>query len=139
MCGYYRDPEATSKVLRTGLHPWERVLFTGDLFRIDADGYLYFIGRKDEVFKSRGERVSPREIEVVLYGIPGVAAARVIPVPDPVLGNSICVEVAGDPKTLTTEDVLAHCRTHLEERLVPQEVKIVRDLPLSAAGKVRHG
>jgi acyl-CoA synthetase (AMP-forming)/AMP-acid ligase II len=138
MCGYYRDPEATARTLREGLHPWERALYTGDLFRIDRDGYLYFLGRKDEVFKSRGERVSPREIEVVLYAIPGVTAARVSPVPDPVLGNAIRAEVAGDTARLDAGSVRAHCRRNLEERLVPQEIEVLRELPLSASGKVRQ-
>jgi acyl-CoA synthetase (AMP-forming)/AMP-acid ligase II len=138
MCGYYRDPEATARTLREGLHPWERVLYTGDLFRIDRAGYLYFLGRKDEVFKSRGERVSPREIEVVLYAIPGVTAARVSPVPDPVLGNAIRAEVAGDATRLNVGNIRAHCRRNLEERLVPQEIEVLRELPLSASGKVRQ-
>jgi acyl-CoA synthetase (AMP-forming)/AMP-acid ligase II len=138
MRGYFRNPEATARVLRDGLHPWEKVLYTGDLFRIDSEGYLYFIGRRDEVFKSRGERVSPREIEVVLYAFPGVAAARVVPVPDEVLGNAIVAEVSGSNGSLDAEALLRHCRTHLEERLVPREVRVVADLPLSAAGKVRQ-
>lgn len=136
MCGYYRDPEATARALRPGRHPWETALFTGDLFRIDERGYLYFLGRKDQIFKSRGERVSPREIEVVLYGIPGVTAARVSPSPDPVLGNAIRAEVVGD-RGLSPERVLVHCRAHLEDRLVPHEIEIVDALPISDAGKVR--
>jgi acyl-coenzyme A synthetase/AMP-(fatty) acid ligase len=138
MRGYYRNPEATARALRDGLHPWEKALFTGDLFRIDHDGYLYFVGRKDEVFKSRGERVSPREIEVVLYAYPGVSAARVVPVPDEVLGNAIVAEVTAAQEGVSTEEILRHCRMHLEERLVPREVRLVADLPMSAAGKVRQ-
>ncbi len=136
MCGYYRDQEATDRVLRAGLHPWERVLFTGDLFRIDAEGYLYFLGRTDQLFKSRGERVSPREIEVVLYGIAGVTAVRVSPVPDEMLGNAIRAELVCDTPELTLGDVLAHCRRHLEDRLVPHEIRFVASLPVSASGKV---
>jgi long-chain acyl-CoA synthetase len=136
MCGYFRDPEATAQALRPGLLPGESALFTGDLFRIDAQGYLYFLGRRDEVFKSRGERVSPREIEVALYGIEGVTAARVSPVPDPVLGNAIRAEVVCD-RPLTPDRVIAHCRSRLEDRLVPRDVHIVDELPVSEAGKVR--
>ena len=136
MCGYYRDPEATDRALRPGFHPWERVLFTGDLFRIDADGYLYFLGRKDQIFKSRGERVSPREIEVVLYAIPGVTATRVTAVPDEVLGNLIRAELVCDDPDVSVKSVIAHCRHHLEDRLVPGEIEIVDRLPVSASGKV---
>lgn len=138
MRGYFRDPEATAQALREGLHPWERVLYTGDLFRIDTEGYLYFIGRRDEVFKSRGERVSPREIEVVLYAFPGVAAARVVPVPDEVLGNAIVAEVTGSNGALDADDILRHCRSQLEERLVPREVRVMAELPMSDGGKVRQ-
>jgi amino acid adenylation domain-containing protein len=136
MCGYYRDPEATDRALRPGLHPWERALFTGDLFRIDTEGYLYFLGRKDQIFKSRGERVSPREIEVVLYAIPGVTAARVTPVPDEVLGNSIRAELVCDDPDVSVTSIMAHCRQHLETRLVPDHIEIVDRLPVSASGKV---
>jgi len=135
MCGYYRDPEATARALREGLHPWEKALFTGDLCRIDQAGYLYFLGRLDQVFKSRGERVSPREIEVVLYALPGVTMVRVSPVPDPVLGNAILAEIVGSG--LDEGGVLAHCRRHLEDRLVPQRVSFVESLPVSDAGKIR--
>ena len=136
MCGYYRDPEATDRALRPGLHPWEKVLFTGDLFRIDANGYLYFLGRKDQLFKSRGERVSPREIEVVLYAIPGVTAARVTPVPDEVLGNLIRAELVCDDPDVSVKSIMVHCRHNLEDRLVPGDVRIVDQLPVSASGKV---
>ena len=137
MCGYWRDPEASAKVLRDGPHPWEKVLFTGDLFRIDADGYLYFLGRMDQVFKSRGERVSPREIEVVLYAIQGVGAVRVTPVPDPLLGNAIRAEVVCEGRELTVAEVKRHCRERLEDRLVPGLIEIVDRLPISDAGKVK--
>lgn len=138
MCGYFRDPESTARALRPGLHPWERALFTGDLFRIDASGYLYFIGRLDQVFKSRGERVSPREIEVVLYGIEGVTAVRVSGVPDPVLGHAIRAELVTD-RRVDVEQVVAHCRAHLEDRLVPQQIEFVDELPISESGKVHSG
>src|SRR5262249_46125928 len=89
MQGYWRNPEATAGSLRTGRFPWERVLYSGDLFRADEEGFLYFIGRKDEIIKSRGQKVSPREVEDVLYTLPGIAEAAVVGVPDPVLGSAI--------------------------------------------------
>ena len=66
MQGYWNDPELTAERLRPGRWPWERVLATGDLFRTDEEGYLYFVGRRDDIIKSRGEKVAPREIEEVL-------------------------------------------------------------------------
>ncbi len=69
MMGYWEMPEETSACLRPGRYPGERVLYTGDLFRTDDEGYLYFVGRKDDIIKSRGEKVSPREIENVMHGL----------------------------------------------------------------------
>src|SRR3546814_3638940 len=66
MPGYWRQPEATARTFRDGPVPGEKVLFTGDTFRRDEEGFYYFVGRRDEMIKSRGERVSPREIENVL-------------------------------------------------------------------------
>ena len=78
MQGYWRNEEATAKTLKTGRYPWEKVLHTGDLFRMDEEGFLYFVGRKDDIIKSRGEKVSPREVENVLYAIPGIREAAVV-------------------------------------------------------------
>ena len=89
MQGYWNDLEATAKRLRPGRWPWERELMTGDLFKRDAEGHLYFVGRKDDMIKSRGEKVAPREVEEVLYAVPGVRDAAVIGVPDKLLGSAI--------------------------------------------------
>lgn len=78
MKGYWELPEETGKMLKPGPLPGEMVLYTGDLFKMDAEGYLYFVGRKDDIIKTRGEKVSPREVEEVLHEIPGVAEAAVI-------------------------------------------------------------
>lgn len=137
MQGYYNDPEATANVLRAGLYPWERVLHTGDIFRIDEAGFLYFQGRLDDLFKSRGELVAPKEIETVLHELEEVVAARVTPVPDEILGNAIQAEVVlRTGSSLTADDILCHCRAHLEEIFVPQQIEIVSSLPTSASGKI---
>ncbi len=75
--GYWRNPEATDQALRPGPHPWERVLYTGDLFLADEEGYLYFQGRKDDIIKTRGEKVSPKEIENLLYSLDGIREAAI--------------------------------------------------------------
>src|SRR5947209_13846055 len=106
MKGYWEDPAATARVLREGRHPWEKVLHTGDLFRTDADGFLYFVGRKDDIIKSRGEKVSPKEVENVLYALPGIREAAVVGVPDAILGSAIKAVVALAPGvTLGMQDV----------------------------------
>jgi amino acid adenylation domain-containing protein len=137
MMGYWALPEETAIRLRPGTLPGERVLYTGDLFQMDEDGYLYFFGRKDDIIKSRGEKVSPREIEDVLYTLPGVSEAAVIGVPDDVLGQAIRAFVSlHDGAQLTEQDVLRHCARHLENFMVPRSVLFVDVLPKTASGKI---
>ena len=93
MAGYWNDPETTAQVLIPGPYPWERVLRTGDVFRTDADGYFHFVGRSDEVIKSKGEKVSPVEVENVIYTLDAVLENRVIGVPDEVFGQAIRAEI----------------------------------------------
>ncbi len=112
MKGYWEDPEATNRALRAGPHPWEKVLYSGDLFRADEECYLYFVGRKDDIIKTRGEKVSPKEVENILYALAGVREAAAIGLPDPILGMAIKAVIAQtEPGILTERDVLAHCAT----------------------------
>ena len=139
MKGYWGNPAASDRVLRPGPHPWERVLYTGDLFRMDEDGFLYFVGRKDDILKTRGEKVSPREIENVLYALPGVREAAIIGVPDAVLGMSLKALIVRDEESgLTDQQVLRHCVTHLEDFMVPKAVEFRRKLPRTGTGKIRR-
>jgi acyl-CoA synthetase (AMP-forming)/AMP-acid ligase II len=69
MMGYWNLPEETAMTLKPGLYPGEKVLYTGDLFKMDEEGYLYFVARKDDMIKTAGEKVSPKEVENVLYDI----------------------------------------------------------------------
>jgi len=75
MRGYWDDEDATAERFRPGQIPGEHLCYTGDLFRMDEEGYLYFIARKDDIIKSRGEQVSPKEVENVLYQLDGVIEA----------------------------------------------------------------
>ena len=137
MRGYWELPQETDRVLRPGPLPGEKVLYTGDLFRMDHDGYLYFVGRKDDIIKSRGEKVSPKEVENVLYRHPGVAEAAVIGVPDPVLGQAVKAVVA--PKKgcqLDEKAILRHCANHLEDFMVPRCVEVRPALPKTSNGKI---
>jgi len=137
MKGYWENPEATRRALHEGPFPWENVLHTGDLFRTDADGYLYFLGRKDEVFKSRGEKVSPKEVENVLYALPGIAEAAVIGVPDSVLGMAIKAVVVVTPGiALTERDIIRHCAKNLEDFMVPKLIVFREALPKTESGKI---
>jgi len=113
------------------------VLHTGDLFRADADGFLYFVARKDDVIKTRGEKVSPKEVENALYALPGIREAAVVGVPDPVLGLALKAVVAADPRAnLTAHDVIRHCARHLEDFMVPKTVEFRDALPKTESGKI---
>lgn len=137
MAGYWELPDETAKRLRPGKLPGERVLYTGDLFRTDSEGYLYFVGRKDDIIKSRGEKVAPREVEDVLHGHPDVAEAAVVGRPDAVLGQAICAFVTPRPgRTLEPRILMLHCRRHLEDFMVPQDIVVKPALPRSPNGKI---
>ena len=137
MQGYWRDPQASARVLKPDGLPGSRILCTGDLFRADEDGYLYFVGRTDDIIKSRGEKVSPREVEEVIHRLDGVVEAAVVGAPDPVLGQAIHAFVTvRDGAPLDTAAVRAHCARHLESFMVPTHVEIRPDLPRTAVGKI---
>lgn len=137
MRGYWQRPEETAKALRPGEIEGERVLYTGDLFRMDEDGDLYFVGRKDDVFKCRGEKVSPREVENVLYELHAVAEAAVIGVPDPIVGMAVKAFVVPRPGvTIDESTILKHCRRRMEPHLQPKIVEICESLPKTDSGKI---
>lgn len=139
MRGYWRNPAATDAMLRPGPHPWEKVLHTGDLFKTDAEGFLYYVGRKDDLLKSRGEKVPPKEVENVLYQLPGVHEAAVVGVPDPVQGMAIRALLALQPGcTLSARDVQAHCARFLEDYMIPSSVEFRPELPKTESGKIKR-
>jgi acyl-CoA synthetase (AMP-forming)/AMP-acid ligase II len=137
MKGYWGDQEATNRALKPGILPGEKVLYTGDLFKMDEDGYLYFVGRKDDMIKSRGERVSPKEVENAIYGMEGVAEVAVIPVPDDILGQAIKAYIV--PKNgdvMNEKNLFLHCKKTLEEFAIPKYFEFRNSLPKNASGKI---
>jgi amino acid adenylation domain-containing protein len=137
MKGYWELPEETDRVLKPGRLPGEKVLYTGDLFRMDEEGYLYFVGRKDDIIKTRGEKVSPREVEEVLHTMPGVAEAAVIGVPDDMLGEAIHAVIRSQAGVnLTAEEVIHWCSLKLENFMVPKSVDFQGELPQTSTGKI---
>jgi amino acid adenylation domain-containing protein len=137
MKGYWRDKVATRAVLREGVLPGEKVLYTGDLFRMDDDGFLYFVCRKDDLIKTRGERVSPKEVESALYNMKGILEAAVIAIPDSILGSAIKAFIVPQKgHELREKDILLHCRTVLEDYAVPRSIEIREFLPKNASGKI---
>ena len=137
MRGYWGKPDRTAQRLVDGEIPGEKVLKTGDLFRTDDEGFLYFVGRKDDIFKCKGEKISPKEIENVLHAHPGIAEAAVLGVPDPIEGHAIkALIVAKEGVALDPADVRHHCRSNLESYMVPKYVELCDALPKTTSGKV---
>jgi len=137
MRGYWNAPELTERVYRKGLYQGETLLYTGDLFRQDEEGFLYFLGRKDDMIKSKGERISPKEIENVLCSIDGISEAAVIGVPDEIFGQAIkAFIVKKDGFEIEKNDILFYCSKNVESFMVPKYIEFIKELPKSPNGKV---
>jgi acyl-CoA synthetase (AMP-forming)/AMP-acid ligase II len=137
MQGYWNDPGATEKKLKPGHWPGDRVLHSGDLFRADEEGFLYFVGRSDDIIKSRGEKVAPKEVEEVLYLAEGVREAAVVGVEDELLGQAIVAHVSAEEGvTLDPKLLRRHCAMRLEDFMVPGTVVVHDDLPKTDNGKL---
>jgi acyl-CoA synthetase (AMP-forming)/AMP-acid ligase II len=137
MLGYWRDPDETARKLRPGPAPGERVLYTGDLCRLDDEGYLYFVARRDDVIKSRGEKVAPKEVELALQAIAGVKEAAVLGVADEILGQAVHAFVVLEVGATLSEATLIHaCRARLEGFMVPKHITLVPSLPKTPNGKI---
>jgi amino acid adenylation domain-containing protein len=138
MRGYWEKPEQTAKKLKPGPLPGEMVLYTGDFCRLDAEGYLYFVGRMDDIIKSRGEKVAPKEVETALTAISGVREAAVIGVPDDLLGQAVKAFVVLDEGvSLDERAVQRECQSRLESFMVPKYVVFVPELPRTDTGKIK--
>jgi amino acid adenylation domain-containing protein len=138
MKGYWEKPEATARRLKPGPLPGEQVLYTGDYCRLDDEGYLYFVARMDDIIKSRGEKVAPKEVENVLFNIAGVKEAAVVGVPDEILGQAIkAFVVLEQGVTMTEREVQRECQERLESFRVPKYVEFVADLPKTDTGKIK--
>jgi acyl-CoA synthetase (AMP-forming)/AMP-acid ligase II len=132
MRGYWNDPQATAETLRGG---W---LHSGDLGRIDDEGRLRMAGRAKEMFIRGGYNVYPLEVEAVLAAHPAVSQVAVVPRPDPVVGEiGVAVVVPVDPERPPSLDELrAHGRATLSSYKLPEAVRLVDEIPLTAMQKV---
>lgn len=141
--GYWNDAELTHQRFRplpafnAGLME-EIAVWSGDLVRTDEEGYLYFIGRKDDLIKTSGHRVSPSEIEEVALEVPGVVEAVAVGVPDDVLGQAIALAVVAEGRSFEAlaEAVRQHVRMQLPSYMVPAHIHCVTSVPRSPNGKV---
>ncbi len=137
MQGYWNKPEETKKMLMGNIFPNEQVLCAQDQFVMDEKGYLYFHGRVDDIIKSRGEKVSPVEVENVLYRMPGIREAAVIGIPDLLEGETIKAFVALDAGiNIDPKKIRQHCMANLESFMVPRDVVILESLPKTDSNKI---
>jgi acyl-CoA ligase (AMP-forming) (exosortase A-associated) len=144
--GYWNDPEKTAErfrplpAQRTELPITEFAVWSGDTVRRDADGYLYYVGRRDEMIKTSGYRVSPTEIEEVVYGSPLVSDVVAVAAPHAGLGEGIVLIAApgvqaGEDVAANTDALLNHCRQQLPTFMVPHHVEWLGELPRNPNGK----
>lgn len=137
MLGYWNRPDLSERMLRPGKLPGERVLCTQDFFRMDAEGFLYFVGRSDDIIKTRGEKVSPVEVENAMHGIRGVREVAVVGITDELLGQAIRAYVVLEPDAgLNEKQLRAACAARLENFMVPKEIVLRSELPRTATGKI---
>lgn len=143
--GYWGRLEDTRKVLRPNpllpaeLGDCERVCYSGDLVKMDEDGFLYYVGRRDTMIKSSGFRISPTEVEEAIFASGAVRQAAVIGVPDAALGQSVkAFVVAKDGSTVDTEELIAYCGGRMPRYMVPKAVEVLSDLPKTTTGKVDY-
>jgi acyl-CoA ligase (AMP-forming) (exosortase A-associated) len=143
--GYWGQPELTARVLRP--HPFlqpelgneEKVCYSGDLVKMDEDGFLYFVGRRDTMIKSSGFRISPTEVEEVLFRSGEVRQAAVIGIPDEVLGQSIkAFVVPKDSVPVDASSLIAFCAENIPRHMIPKAVEVLDELPKMSNGKVDY-
>ena len=131
MKGYFKDPEATAKKIKNGWY------YTGDLGRLDEDGYLYILGRADDMIISGGLNVYPSEVETVLLKHPKVQEAAAVGIPDAKRGQVIrAVVVLKQGETATQQEILSFCKERLASFKMPRQLEFKDSLPKSSTGKI---
>jgi len=129
--GYWNNPEGTAKTLRNG---W---VFTGDMGRLDEDGYLSFLGRFKEMIKVSGYSVFPEDVETMLIKHPAIAQAAVIGVPDPAKGEVVKAFIVRAPgQEIEAAPIIEWCRANMSPYKVPREIEFRDRLPATGAGKL---
>lgn len=143
--GYWGRPEETEKALRKNplllpeMGDSEKVCYSGDLVKMDEEGFLYYVGRRDTMIKSSGFRISPTEVEEVLFSSGKLRQAAVIGIPDEVLGQTVKAFVVsrnGEPPN--PEDLLVYCAEKMPRYMVPKAIEFLAELPKTTSGKVDY-
>lgn len=130
MKGYYKMPEETAAAIRDG---W---LYTGDMAKMDDEGYFYIVDRKKDLVIVGGYNVYPREVEEVLYNHADVVEVAVVGVPDPNQGEAVRAYVVSKNSSITEETLLAYCTEHLAKYKVPSSIEFLEELPKNTTGKI---
>ena len=130
MLGYLNNPEETARAVRGGWY------HTGDLARVDANGFITITGRIKELIIRGGQNIAPAEIEEVVIGLESVADCAVAGLPDSQLGEVPGLFIVPRGTDFDSEAVLAHCRTHLSSYKVPAAIHVVSEIPRTGSGKV---
>ena len=136
MLGYYKDKKGTENTLKNG---W---LHTGDIAKVDADGYIYIVARKKEIIKVGGKRVSPKEIEAVILSVPEVVDCTITGIPDEILGEAIQATIVLQGKTdqdQMKERILYTCSEKLAMFKIPQKIVFESSITMSSTGKKIKG
>ncbi len=132
MLGYWNSSAETSTVLK------KEGLRTGDLARVDEDGFIYLISRKKEMIKSGANRISPLEIEEAVCRMHGVLECAAIGIPDEILGEAIALYVVKNGVDFSANDLLLHCKRNLAAYKLPKAIKFVESLPKTSTGKIKR-
>jgi long-chain acyl-CoA synthetase len=131
MKGYWNKPEETAACLKDG---W---LYTGDIAKMDEEGYFYIVDRKKDMIITGGFNVYPRDIDEVLFKHPKVKDAVAIGIPDPYVGETVkAFVVLKDGETATADEIIGFCKEHLAKYKVPRMVEFREELPKTMIGKV---
>ena len=133
--GYYQLPKASANTFRDG---W---LYTGDMAKIDEDGYIFIVDRKKDLIIRGGFNIVPRDVEEILYEHPSIIEAAVIGVPDAAMGEEVKAFVVvqeSHGKKVTEKEIIHHCQKHLGKYKTPKSVEFVKELPRNAIGKVQR-
>ncbi len=131
MQGYWNDSKATKEVLKNGVY------FTGDIGKMDDDGFFYIIGRKKDMIKVGGQRVSSKEVEEVLLELPEINEIAVIGYADEYLGEAILAFVVTNSEhDLARKRIMLHCKEHLPQYKTPKKIIFLPSLPKNESGKI---
>lgn len=132
MIGYWRNAEANRETIRDG---W---IYTGDLARVEPEGFFTLVDRRNDVIVSAGENIYPKEVENVIATHPAVREVAVFALPDPLYGEQVCAAIALRPQwSVTAAQIEAHCKAHLAAYKRPRRVEFLESLPRNASDKVQ--